>query len=99
MLALLRCFGVALWSAAVLCSAALVSPVSLSNAQNREKEEEKQKRQSQRHYGAPEKPRAPNAPTAPQVRRGEILLFDGESTFGWKVAGEAKVEKGVLILG
>jgi hypothetical protein len=42
---------------------------------------------------------AANTLTAQQLRRGEVLLFDGETTFGWKVDGEARVEKGVLVLG
>jgi hypothetical protein len=41
----------------------------------------------------------PNTLTPEEVREGWLLLFDGESTFGWKIDGEAKVEKGVLILG
>ncbi len=46
----------------------------------------------------PKKP-APNTLTAQQVRRGEVLLFDGETTFGWKVVGDVKVDGGVLVLG
>ena len=34
-----------------------------------------------------------------EIAEGWIALFDGESTFGWKVEGEAKVEAGKLILG
>lgn len=41
----------------------------------------------------------PNALTAKEIADGWVLLFDGETTFGWKVEGEAKVEKGVLVLG
>ncbi len=33
-----------------------------------------------------------------QLAEGRLLLFDGESTFGWKVTGDATVEKGVLKL-
>jgi hypothetical protein len=38
-------------------------------------------------------------PTPKEVREGWLQLFDGESTFGWKIDGEAKVEKGRLVLG
>lgn len=41
----------------------------------------------------------PNKLTADEVRRGWLLLFDGETTFGWTVEGEAKVEGGALVLG
>jgi hypothetical protein len=41
----------------------------------------------------------PNTLTPKEIADGWILLFDGESTFGWTIDGEAKVEKGVLILG
>jgi hypothetical protein len=41
----------------------------------------------------------PNTLTEKEVRDGWLLLFDGESTFGWKIEGEAKVDRGVLILG
>ncbi len=40
-----------------------------------------------------------NSLTPQEVAEGWILLFDGEATFGWKIDGEATVEKGVLILG
>lgn len=49
---------------------------------------------------AQEKPAAaPNTLTPKEIADGWLLLFDGETTFGWKVDGEAKVEKGELILG
>jgi hypothetical protein len=49
---------------------------------------------------AEEKPAAkPNTLTPKEIADGWISLFDGETTFGWKIDGEAKVEKGVLILG
>jgi hypothetical protein len=48
--------------------------------------------------GQAKKP-SPSALTPQQLRRGEILLFDGETTFGWKISGQARVEQGVLILG
>ena len=41
----------------------------------------------------------PNTLTPKEIEKGWLLLFDGETTFGWKVDGDAKVEKGVLILG
>ena len=37
--------------------------------------------------------------TAKEVGEGWLQLFDGESSFGWKVDGESKVEKGQLVLG
>ena len=40
-----------------------------------------------------------NALTPQEARDGWLLLFDGDTTFGWQVEGEAKVEEGVLILG
>ena len=41
----------------------------------------------------------PNVLTPKEISDGWILLFDGRTTFGWKIDGEAKVEDGVLILG
>jgi hypothetical protein len=41
----------------------------------------------------------PNSLTPKEVSDGWILLFDGETTFGWEIAGEGKVENGELILG
>jgi 3-keto-disaccharide hydrolase len=41
----------------------------------------------------------PNKLTPKEIAEGWILLFDGETTFGWKVEGEAKVEAGMLHLG
>jgi hypothetical protein len=41
----------------------------------------------------------PNVLTPKEIADGWILLFDGQTTFGWKIDGEAKVEKGVLVLG
>jgi hypothetical protein len=37
--------------------------------------------------------------TAEEARQGTILLFDGETTFGWRAEGEVKAEKGMLVLG
>jgi hypothetical protein len=37
--------------------------------------------------------------TPKEIADGWIMLFDGETTFGWKIEGDAKVEKGVLIVG
>ncbi|MFO0877503.1 MAG: DUF1080 domain-containing protein [Gemmataceae bacterium] len=45
-----------------------------------------------------ESPR-PTALTAEEVRDGWLSLFDGESTFGWIIEGEARIEKGTLVLG
>jgi hypothetical protein len=44
-------------------------------------------------------PPKPNQLTPKEITDGWISLFDGETTFGWKIDGEAKVENGVLILG
>ena len=41
----------------------------------------------------------PNRLTPKEIADGWILLFDGQTTFGWKIEGEAKVENGVLVLG
>ncbi len=41
----------------------------------------------------------PNRLTPKEIADGWILLFDGRTTFGWKIDGEAKVENGVLVLG
>jgi hypothetical protein len=41
----------------------------------------------------------PNTLTPQEIAEGWILLFDGETTFGWGVAGDAKVKDGQLILG
>jgi hypothetical protein len=44
-----------------------------------------------------EKPKR-TALTAKEVADGWVLLFDGETTFGWKINGDAKVEDGQLVL-
>src|SRR5262245_13339512 len=44
-------------------------------------------------------PARPNTLTPQEVADGWLLLFDGETTFGWKIDGEAKVEDGLLVLG
>jgi hypothetical protein len=41
----------------------------------------------------------PEALTPKEVSEGWILVFDGETTFGWHIDGEAKVENGELVLG
>jgi 3-keto-disaccharide hydrolase len=41
----------------------------------------------------------PHALAAKEIADGWIMLFDGESTFGWKAEGEAKVTDGVLKIG
>ena len=47
---------------------------------------------------ADEKPK-PNTLTPKEIADGWILLFDGETTFGWKVEGDVAVKEGVLVLG
>jgi hypothetical protein len=47
---------------------------------------------------ADDKPK-PNTLTPKEIADGWVLLFDGETTFGWKVEGEAKVKEGTLYLG
>ncbi|HSQ55029.1 MAG TPA: DUF1080 domain-containing protein [Gemmata sp.] len=47
---------------------------------------------------ADDKPKA-NPLTAKEMADGWILLFDGESKFGWKIDGAAEVKNGELILG
>ncbi len=39
-----------------------------------------------------------NTLTPKEVADGWLLLFDGETPFGWRVEGDAKVDKGILIL-
>ena len=41
----------------------------------------------------------PNALTEKEIADGWLLLFDGESTFGWTVEGDVVVKDGFLILG
>jgi hypothetical protein len=41
----------------------------------------------------------PNTLTKEEIAQGWILLFDGETTFGWKIEGDAKVTEGNLMLG
>jgi hypothetical protein len=41
----------------------------------------------------------PNALTAQEVADGWLLLFDGRTTFGWHVEGDAKTADGALVLG
>jgi hypothetical protein len=48
--------------------------------------------------GADDAPK-PNTLTPQEIADGWLLLFDGETTFGWKIDGEAKVERGELVLG
>jgi len=40
-----------------------------------------------------------NTLTPKEVAEGWLLLFDGETTFGWRVEGEATVKDGKLVLG
>jgi hypothetical protein len=44
-------------------------------------------------------PAKPNALTPQESADGWLLLFDGTTTFGWTTDGEAKAEKGALVLG
>ena len=44
-------------------------------------------------------PPKPNTLTPQEIADGWVLLFDGQTTFGWKVQGEAKVHGGTLVLG
>jgi hypothetical protein len=46
-----------------------------------------------------EKSAKPNTLTPKEIADGWILLFDGESTFGWKIDGDARVEDGRLVIG
>jgi hypothetical protein len=41
----------------------------------------------------------PNALTPKEAADGWLMLFDGETTFGWKIEGVAEVKDGELILG
>jgi len=41
----------------------------------------------------------PNTLTTQEIADGWILLFDGETTFGWKVEGTVKVADSTLLLG
>jgi hypothetical protein len=47
---------------------------------------------------AAEEPK-PNSLTPKEAAEGWVLLFDGQTTFGWNIEGEAKVQDGVLVLG
>src|SRR5260221_5123685 len=46
---------------------------------------------------ADEKPK-PNTLTQKEIEEGWILLFDGETTFGWKIDGDVKVVEGRLVV-
>jgi hypothetical protein len=46
-----------------------------------------------------DEPTKPNQLTPKEIADGWISLFDGETTFGWKIDGEAKVENGTLVVG
>ncbi|HEV3142642.1 MAG TPA: hypothetical protein VGZ47_02040, partial [Gemmataceae bacterium] len=48
---------------------------------------------------ADDKPAKPNALTSKEVADGWILLFDSETTFGWKIDGDASVKDGRLVIG
>jgi hypothetical protein len=47
---------------------------------------------------AADKPKA-NTLTPKEIAEGWIMLFDGETTFGWKIDGEAEVKGGQVVLG
>jgi len=47
---------------------------------------------------ADEKPK-PNTLTPKEIADGWLLLFDGETTFGWKISGDVKVKDGTLFIG
>src|SRR3954469_24196464 len=40
----------------------------------------------------------PNTLTPKEIADGWILLFDGETTFGWKTEGDVKIKEGSLVL-
>lgn len=40
----------------------------------------------------------PNVLTPKEIADGWIRLFDGETTFGWKIEGDVKVDRGVLVV-
>ncbi len=46
-----------------------------------------------------ETPKTNNTLTPKEIAAGTILLFDGETTFGWTIEGEANVKDGWLDLG
>src|SRR5438876_9561464 len=50
-------------------------------------------------YAADEKPAKRNTLTPKEVAGGWVLLFDGETTFGWKIEGEDWVKDGELVIG
>src|SRR5262249_22709923 len=41
----------------------------------------------------------PNTLTPKEAADGWLLLFDGETTFGWDIDGPAKVDDGTLVIG
>jgi len=47
---------------------------------------------------ADDKPK-PHALTPKEIADGWLMLFDGETTFGWKIDGTAEVKNGELVLG
>src|SRR5437016_5952311 len=48
---------------------------------------------------ADEKQSKPNTLTPKEIAEGWILLFDGESTFGWKTEGDVEARDGTLKIG
>src|SRR5262245_42044786 len=47
---------------------------------------------------ADDKPK-PNTLTPKEIADGWVLLFDGETTFGWTVEGDVKVKDGAIVVG
>src|SRR5262245_29174728 len=43
--------------------------------------------------------RKPNTLTKEEIAQGWVLLFDGETPFGWKTTGDVAVENGDLVIG
>ena len=67
-----------------LAFALLAVCVASSRADDKPKPKEKQKA---------------HALTAKEIADGRLMLFDGETAFGWKIEGDAVVKDGQLILG
>lgn len=50
-------------------------------------------------FAAPVSADGINSLTPKEIAAGSLLLFDGETTFGWKTEGPVKVEGRILVLG
>jgi hypothetical protein len=46
-----------------------------------------------------DEPSKPKTLSQKEIADGWVMLFDGETTFGWKIDGPAEVKDGVLVLG